>query len=465
MKEFIYGRFEFRNIGQGMFYTGQIEGFNFVYDCGSDSGKKMIKNAINEYKREFFLKPGIKGNLNMLVLSHFDNDHVNGVTDLLNNFHIHTVVIPYLYPIERLRLIAKYKKANKEYRNLLKDPIEYFASFSVKQIILLDRHSPSNHDPILHDNIIDTSDSPNLDIDNIDLLKAFDELPDSEAKEEIKTIENLKQISKKIPIKIKKRGSVKIGDIWEFLFFNYDYTPETLNILSTFPTVDGKSLYFKQDLLDLLANKKARKIKQYYNDMIKKLKNSKNIKNINNTSIILNHIPINYEQTGTHINLNEKRKETDILPKNQKSMSAKKINSLNSFRCFKKSSSYKYFKWSCFSGTLLFGDIDTRKDLNQITNFFGYRLQNLSIISVPHHGSKYNWDPNLFKIFNTNGKNYQGPVNWVVSCGLVNKFGHPDYIVFKNFMPNRKNQLFINNEINEIKIQQIVLFENRKASF
>lgn len=38
----ISSKFEFRNIGQGMFYTGQIADFKFVYDCGSISGKKRL---------------------------------------------------------------------------------------------------------------------------------------------------------------------------------------------------------------------------------------------------------------------------------------------------------------------------------------------------------------------------------------------------------------------------------------
>ncbi|PHC09930.1 hypothetical protein COE99_09485 [Bacillus toyonensis] len=105
---------------------------------------------------------------------------------------------------------------------------------------------------------------------------------------------------------------------------------------------------------------------------------------------------------------------------------------------------------------MLFGDINVKQDLNQIINFFDHKLHDLSIISVPHHGSKYNWDLNLFEILDTKRHKCPCPASWVVSCGYGNKYGHPDQIVLKQFMPNGKNQLFINNEMYALHIEQEV---------
>ncbi|WP_259418027.1 hypothetical protein [Bacillus toyonensis] len=475
----ISSKFEFRNIGQGMFYTGQIADFNFVYDCGSEGGKRMMNPAIKEYKSEFPLEPGKKGNLDMLVLSHFDKDHVNGVTELLNNFHVRTVVIPYLYPIERLSLIAKYNNENNGYRNLVTDPIEYFSQFNVEQIILLDRNYLSDQDQISNDNNIEPSDNENLDRNRDDLLSVFDNLPDSDIKEVIEEIENLSQCSKKVQIKIKKRGSVKINGIWEFLFFNYDSTPDVLETLTKCATVDGKRLFVKTDLLDLLANNKANEINKQYNQMIEKLKTDTNIKDINNTSIVLNHMPINYEFAHTHTRL---VKKNVILPKRKrqrkKQRDSKQVQSINAFKSFKNSNSYVNAKKSTsrYTGTLLFGDIDIRKDLEQITSFFTHKLPYISIISVPHHGSKNNWDPHFLNILDTKRKkdlcptnwlflnNWLSPTNWVVSCGYKNNYGHPDKIVLNQFMPNRKNQLFINNEMYAIHIKQKMWMKSKEIS-
>jgi len=37
MKHNVNCRFTFQNVGQGLFYTGMIDSFNFVYDCGSEN--------------------------------------------------------------------------------------------------------------------------------------------------------------------------------------------------------------------------------------------------------------------------------------------------------------------------------------------------------------------------------------------------------------------------------------------
>lgn len=411
----------------------------------------------------------------MLVLSHFDMDHVNGVTELLNAFQVDTLVIPYLYPIERLGLIVKYY-TEKRYHNLVKDPIGYFSQFDVKQIILLDRNYLSNHDQILNNNFIEPPDSKNLNIVNNDWLKAFDNLPDSDTKEEIKEIENLNHSSKKIQIKIKKRGSVKISDIWEFLFFNYDSTPDVLKTLKTCVTVDGERPFTKQELLGLLENEQANIIKEHYNKMIEKFKNSTNIKNINNTSIVLNHMPINYKYADTITYLNKKREETDLFPKIHNITNQNQINSINAFRSFQESCSFAGLNCSCYTGTLLFGDIDISEDMKQITSFFDQKLQALSVISVPHHGSKKNWDSNFLEILDTKRMEYLCPANcfcppkcscstsWVVSCGYKNNFGHPDKVVLDQFMPNSKNQLFINNEMYAIHIEQRILIKSKKIS-
>ncbi|MBU5219561.1 hypothetical protein KQI67_23155 [Bacillus albus] len=49
METVIQSEFIFRSIGQGLFYTGKIKDFTFVYDCGTDSGGNFLKNAIKEF--------------------------------------------------------------------------------------------------------------------------------------------------------------------------------------------------------------------------------------------------------------------------------------------------------------------------------------------------------------------------------------------------------------------------------
>ncbi len=73
-------------IGQGCFYTGRIEmshsrngRFNFEYECGVDrkDKHKCLTDQIKEYRSR------ISTVLNMVILLHFDWEHVTGVIELL----------------------------------------------------------------------------------------------------------------------------------------------------------------------------------------------------------------------------------------------------------------------------------------------------------------------------------------------------------------------------------------------
>lgn len=84
--------FEFKHVGQGLFYTGTIMNeYNFVFDCGSSNDIGYIKKEINNMKL-----PNGSHNINFVVISHLHNDHFNGLPLLLAKFKIDKVYLPYL---------------------------------------------------------------------------------------------------------------------------------------------------------------------------------------------------------------------------------------------------------------------------------------------------------------------------------------------------------------------------------
>lgn len=87
-------------IGQGIFSAQIIRGpeekYVCVYDCGSTDGSDNIPTYANELAHEAGRK------INLLVVSHFDADHVNGVKELDKIFKIEKIVIPYLSRQERI---------------------------------------------------------------------------------------------------------------------------------------------------------------------------------------------------------------------------------------------------------------------------------------------------------------------------------------------------------------------------
>ncbi|MFA6756050.1 MAG: MBL fold metallo-hydrolase [Bacilli bacterium] len=82
--------FKFYNVGQGLFYFGELDNnFRFVYDCGGS--KRYVNNAI---KNGF-----TKGkSLDLLVISHLHEDHTNGIDELIKfTGKPKKIILPYLY--------------------------------------------------------------------------------------------------------------------------------------------------------------------------------------------------------------------------------------------------------------------------------------------------------------------------------------------------------------------------------
>ncbi|RZN51508.1 hypothetical protein [Escherichia sp. E13S3] len=100
----------FHAVGKGTLYTGQIKNmsgnstFNIVYDCGSTSRTTII-NKIHSLPKWFKNTPGSRV-IDMLVISHFDDDHVNGLEELLRLYRVKKLVLPYTEWTQSVREIA-----------------------------------------------------------------------------------------------------------------------------------------------------------------------------------------------------------------------------------------------------------------------------------------------------------------------------------------------------------------------
>ncbi len=96
----------FHPVGQGAFYT---EVFDYpggdqkviVYDCGTETGKLAFKKAggtnLNDQIKDFANKE-VAGNkhIDYLFISHFHDDHINGLSDLTQKLKPNCIVIPML---------------------------------------------------------------------------------------------------------------------------------------------------------------------------------------------------------------------------------------------------------------------------------------------------------------------------------------------------------------------------------
>lgn len=136
-------KFTYNKVGQGLFYTGQIGDFNFVYDCGSKD-RDFLERAIEEYHKEIGTRP-----IDLLIISHFHDDHIVGIENLLENKTVGTVILPYLSPEERLMTYLSEDDATVAslpdwYYDFLADPVYFcleapdsFITGKVKKVIVM----------------------------------------------------------------------------------------------------------------------------------------------------------------------------------------------------------------------------------------------------------------------------------------------------------------------------------------
>jgi len=106
--------FTIHPVGQGLFYSGKITHnnqvkFRMVFDCGSITAGAG-QEEVELYRDADFLGKKV---LDLLVISHFDQDHVNHIGKLLaDGIKVKKLVMPFISFSERLFLVAKFIDLN-----------------------------------------------------------------------------------------------------------------------------------------------------------------------------------------------------------------------------------------------------------------------------------------------------------------------------------------------------------------
>ncbi len=118
-------------VGQGGLCAGSVsfnkETIRWVYDCGSKQGDSL-KREINFLGKE---------SLDLLFISHFHNDHINGIELLLGVRDTTEVVLPYLTEYERLLILAEQQdrgQLTENFRSFIENPKKWFSARGVKNV-------------------------------------------------------------------------------------------------------------------------------------------------------------------------------------------------------------------------------------------------------------------------------------------------------------------------------------------
>lgn len=390
----VRSKWKFHKAGQGAFYSGIISTrsghFTFVYDCGTKSKSEYLKVEIDKWHVEIV---SLKDNtLDLLVLSHLDDDHVNHVKYLLNKLKkCKIVVLPYLTNIERLYLYFGLDKNNddgggidNDYIRFIESPAQYLSSFEkIEKIIFIRGGGESYNDNILISQPPESGREDNLYVND----RSFKDLDENNFPDEIRSeIAEIKAEYNKVSF-CYDNEKIYVSAFWEFYFYNQknpianlkafrNYVARTLRIqLATAGITDEllKDILSKEDKIKGLRTE----FKKRFGDM-------------NSPGLVVMHQPVN-------------RYEGMIKIKG------------------KWDHCYPHFPDESSCLTLLNGDIDLKTI--GYPNYINERLQYVKVFQVPHHGSDKSWD--VSKITNLNRR----WVNMIINFGWGNTHGHPGVIV------------------------------------
>lgn len=417
--------FTFHPVGQGSFYTGEIlfensrdTPFRMVYDCGSLSNRIHLQSSINAFKRNPH-HPISRFNLDVLFLSHLDDDHVNGVKALLTNCICDTIYLPYLTPIERLYVALRHTVNNTvdydDYIRFIISPHTYLInieSSEIKRIVYLRGNSEGFN--------VDTNETPDnpLKTDS----NSFELIDSLSVSKGVDTSLEDKFLPANVEFK-EANNSLYLNDIWEFYIYNELGQYENLEALKTELLshygwrMDREEL--EQSRLEIILNDKEK--------LAELRKTFKRIfKSHNKTGLVVQHKPIGYSKAHLF-----KNNYYYTIPHyfNYYYQYKKDFHKVTSIL-----SNSNHYYWGV---SLLTGDIG----INQIhdSNYIKNHLKDVSVFQVPHHGSVHGWDKGYIPSLSTDKS-----TTVVINFGYGNKYGHPNPDVLKDLDSNDLEVRFCN---------------------
>ena len=396
---------EFWNVGQGLFSSGRIQmgdalAFHWVYDCGTSSSQKLIQNAVNKYNSD-----KNQGNIDLLVLSHFDKDHISGVKELLKNGRkIKRWIVPY-YPLWQRLVIALLLdiQPDDEEWAFYQNPIQYFKTDfaeELKETQFLLLPAKENESEIL----ISLEPSNSDDVLSFGTTKKLsDEFDNLE--------QNVHWLNPNKALLFRKEEAQ-----FEFVLYNVPF-----HLLAKVPT---NLTAFRKQVESIIQSHQSNST-----DPIPALKtlytlafgNGSKNKNIISQYLYIRNI------TSTAVWGLGNNYIYDI-PKNDG----------NEIIVFPKDRNKNAI---LYTGDAFLNDLPLLTDLMQSLGV--ERMVRIYCLQVPHHGSKHNWQQGLANIFS--------PCLSVFSADSQRRNGHPHSEVLKDFatytpiLVNKNKRLFIHS--------------------
>ena len=331
--------------------------------------KTYIKESIDKYLKEYGIEE-----LDMLIISHFDEDHINGLPILLSKIEkISQIYIPYYGGISTYLLLVIYL---------------YIHDFDLlkmeSEIIFVDSN-----------------------------LETRDELSE-ENRENYNLDEKLKIGGIKLT-KI-KTAIVNCKSLWKFKFYN-TYLKNEESLTSIEKEIENIINKHKcSSLSELLSQSNNSDIKKELQGIYNELCMSSDTSKQNQSSLCVFHSPISDMLLF---------KDVEIC-----------YNSYKYCEYYKYCKYCRYendyhFKYT--SGTMLVGDISLNESsrFDHFLEYYKNEMKNIKFFLTPHHGATRNWNSNILN-------NCPNAKFFLNSAGLNNPYGHPNSEVISDIIKDNR---------------------------
>jgi len=381
----------FHPVGQGLFSSGRVhfvphESFDFrwVYDCGTTSSQRLLRDARSNFKRHFG-----SDRLDLIVISHFDADHISGIVDLLNEVGTDTLMLPWAGLWHRLMIgCAQGLSPEDPDFEFYIDPVRYFedrAGEGFRRIVFVPfSNGEGPPEP-------EGEPEPKLDPD-VESPLEFD--ADKEYKDDRlgganEWMEYVSNVSGRHEVSMMRRGgSASVLGLWEFVPYNDPATrpksmPDFLLIVER----------LREDLLRTSNSRREQALETLKEHYARSFPKSQR----NDLSLFLYGGPIG--RWGTYVQ--------HWFP--------------------------AYFSGQAHNGSVIYtgdGSLATEEKWQTFADYLHEnRTTQIAVFQVPHHGSRNNWYDGLADRIE--------PLTSVFSSDPSHRsYGHPHSEVVRDFWPH-----------------------------
>ncbi len=391
MSKSIRFSYRFHPVGQGLFANGYLmkngesePHFAWVYDCGTSSSPKFVTNGIGRLDKEV----GNHGKIDLLVLSHFDHDHISGVCRLLAKFRIGTLMLPYMSLAQRLVIAFEEGSGSAEevHTQFYLNPVAFLLAQDGPGIGRILFVPPSGREgPPLLPGAPDQPDDDEPDSE----LRFNPDKPDD--RDEVMLLVDAAQgsaINTSVEF-LRKGTAMTLGSYWEFVPYNDDPEIEITDEFVAVAKAEGSKL---RKAADFKSSKEAlKRLKQVYDRHFGDDSEARNV-----ISLHLYAGPVYPTWSCTWLQLAR--------------WSHQQWNQLFEFRHTPSLSPHvEYGTGQC---SILYTGDGYLDNFERLRNLIAYlhelRVRSTGIFQVMHHGSKANWHSGvgsaispLFSIFSS----------------------------------------------------------------